>query len=41
MQWQALNNSKGLVVDIHKEQSVADSVALVPTHHTPILKTGV
>jgi len=41
MQWQALNNSKGIVVDLHKEQPVAGSVALVPTNHTPILKTGV
>ena len=44
MQWQTLNNSKGILVDIDKEQPVADSVNLdfvFPTHHAPILKTGV
>lgn len=41
MQWQSLNNSKGIIVDIAKEQPVAGSVDFVPTHHTPILKTGV
>lgn len=41
MQWQLLNNSKGIIVDMAKEQPVADSVDFVPTQHTPILKTGV
>src|SRR5687768_4794996 len=29
MQWQGLNNSKGLIVDIHKEQPVDDSPVLL------------
>ena len=43
MQWQALNNSKGIIIDIATEQPVANSMALahLPSHQTPILKTGI
>ena len=44
MQWQSLNNSKGIIVDIDTEQSIDGSIAqdfVFPAQHTPILKTGV
>jgi cellulose biosynthesis protein BcsQ len=44
MQWQTLNNPKGIIVDIDEEQPVAGSATpdfVFSTHHTPVLKTGV
>ncbi|MGZ8510950.1 MAG: hypothetical protein ACXWWA_11255, partial [Chitinophagaceae bacterium] len=43
MQWQALNNSKGIIVDIDQDQAIDNSLPLlhVPTHPTPIFRTGI
>ena len=41
MQWQSLNNAKGIIVDIAIEQPFDGSMALGPTHHSPALRTGV
>ncbi|MGK2863141.1 MAG: ParA family protein [Chitinophagaceae bacterium] len=40
MQWQALNNSKGLLVDLAKEQHAEDEISWVTAYDTPKLKTG-